>query len=192
VSTTTLSGFFRLKQKTLRHLRDAEGLQNLRGEQMQNNNSVRFYPKSGKENTFDVCLNLQFEQRFIGELSLEGEGTFTCNRTESKHLFRKLSKDGAIGLNYKLLTSDKISFKWIVINYQTSNGFTKKLITSRDYWKTYGQVYQFSNQGFELQSFLSLDHFENGINKARLFESSKTINLFNEVQNGIRKYKTAL
>ncbi|MBZ0180538.1 MAG: hypothetical protein K8F36_14730 [Melioribacteraceae bacterium] len=154
---------------------------------MQNNNSVRFYPKSGKENTFEVCLDLPFEQRFIGELSFEGEGTFTCNRTESKHLFRKLN---AIGLNHKILTSDKISFKWIVINYQTSNGFTKKLITTRDYWKTNGQVYQFSKKGYEVQSFLSLDKF--GIEKARLYESSKTLNLFNEVQNGIRQYKTAL
>lgn len=154
---------------------------------MQNNNSVRLFAKSNKENCFDVCLNLPFEQRFIGELSFEGEGTFTCNRSESKHLFRKLN---AIGLNHKLLTSDKISFKWIVINYQTSNGLTKKLITTRDYWKEYGKIYQFSNQGYELQSFLSLDKF--GIEKARIFEQGKTINLFGEVQNGIRKYKTAL
>ncbi len=154
---------------------------------MQNNNSVGLIPKQHKHNCFDVCLKLNFEQRFIGEISFDGEGTFTCNRTESKHLFRKLN---AIGLNHKILTSDKISFKWIVINYQTSNGFTKKLTTSRDYWKTNGQVYQFSKKGYEVQSFLSLDKF--GIEKARLFEQSKTINLFNEVQNGIRKYKTAL
>lgn len=154
---------------------------------MQNNNSVRLFPKSNKENCFDVCLNLQFEQKFIGELSFEGEGTFTCNRTEGKHLFRKLD---AIGFNYRLLTSDKIFYKWIVINYRTSNGFTKKLISTRDYWKAYGQVYQFSKKGYEVQSFLSLDKF--GIEKARLFEQGKTINLFNEVQNGIRKYKTAL
>lgn len=154
---------------------------------MQNNNSVRLYPKSNKKNCFDVCLNLKFENRFIGELSFQDEGTFTCSRTESKHLFRKLN---AIGLNYKLLTSDKISFKWIVINYQTGSGYIKKLTTSRDYWKAYGQVYQFGGKGFEVQSFLSLDKF--GIEKARLFEQSKTINLFNEVQNGIRQYKTAL
>lgn len=154
---------------------------------MQNNNSVGLIPKQNKHNCFDVCLKLNFEQRFIGELSFEGEGTFTCNRTESKHLFRKLN---AIGLNHKILTSDKISFKWIVINYLTGSGYSKKLITSREYWKAYGQIYQFSNQGYELQSFLSLDKF--GIEKARLFEQSKTLNLFREVNNGIRKYKTAL
>jgi len=154
---------------------------------MQNNNSVRFYPKSGKENTFDVCLNLPFEQRFIGVLSLEGEGTFTCNRTESKHLFQKLN---AIGLNHKVLTSDKISFKWIVIKYQTRSGYIKSLVTSREYWKAYGQIYQFSKQGYELQSFLSIDKF--GIDKARLFEHSKALNLFSEVNNEIREYKTAL
>lgn len=154
---------------------------------MKYNHLLRLVPKSGKENTFDVCLNLQFEQRFIGELSFEGEGTFTCNRTESKHLFRKLN---AIGLNHKLLTSDKISFKWIVINYLAESGLRRKLITSRDYWKAYGQTYQFSNQGFEVQSFLSLDKF--GIEKARYFEHSKTLNLFSEANNGIREYKTAL
>lgn len=156
---------------------------------MQNNNSVCLIPKHNKENTFDVCLNLPFQQRFIGEISFEDEGTFTCSRTESKHLFKKLN---AIGLNHKLLTSDKINYKWIVINYQTGSGYRKKLTTSREYWKAYGQVYQFAKQGFEVQSFLSLDHFENGIHRARLFEQSKTLNLFNEEQNGIGKYKTAL
>lgn len=154
---------------------------------MKYNNSVGLIPNSKKENCFDVRLNLNFENRFIGEIDFSGDGTFTCNRTKSKHLFRKLN---AIGLNYKLLTSDKISFKWIVINYKTGSGYSKKLVTSRDYWKTYGQVYQFSKKGFELQSFLSLDKF--GIKKARLFEHSKTLNLFSEVNNGIRKYKTAL
>jgi len=154
---------------------------------MQNNQTVRLYQKHNKENCFDVWLKLNFENRYIGEISFEGEGTFTCSRTESKHLFRKLN---AIGLNHKLLTSDKISFKWIVINFRTRSGYSKKLVTSRDYWKTYGQVYQFSKKGFEVQSFFPLDKF--GIKKARLFEHSKTLNLFSEVNNGIRKHKAAL
>lgn len=154
---------------------------------MKNNHTLRFCQKPNKENSFDVCLIMDFENRFIGEIEFAGDGTFTCRRTESKHLFRKLN---AIGLNHKLLSSDKISFKWIVINYQTGNGFNKKLITSRDYWKEFGKVYQFSKQGFEVQSFLSLDKF--GIDKARQFEQSKTINLFSEVKNGIREYQTAL
>jgi len=113
----------------------------------------------------DIVLDLPTERRFIGTVDLAGEGTFTCNRTESKHLFQKLN---AIGLNHRLLTSNKISFKWIVINYVTEEGKSKKLVTSRNYWKKYGQTFQFSDKGFELQSFLSLNQF--GIDKAREYE----------------------
>lgn len=113
----------------------------------------------------DIVLGSQTERKFIGTVDLAGEGTFTSKRAENKHLFKKLN---AIGLNHRLLTTDKISFKWIVINYQTSEGRLEKLVTSRNFWKKYGQTFQFSNKGYELQSFLSLNQF--GIEKARQYE----------------------
>lgn len=109
---------------------------------------------------FNVQLNLPFETRYIGKLDTEGEGTFLTKRKE-KHLFKKLN---SIGINYSLLKDEFIPFKWIVIDYQS-----RKLITSRRYFLKHGQRYKFSNEGFELQCFLSLDLF--GIDKAREFES---------------------
>lgn len=156
---------------------------------MQNYYPVRLYPKN-KKNCFDVCLELPFEKRYIGELNLSGEGTFTSfPRNEKDHLHRILN---SLGLNYHLLTSKKVSYKWIVIPFLTSEGIKKNLVTSRDYFLRYGRVYQFRKQGFELQSFLRLDHFD--VDKARLFEAKKVIqqNLFDEVENGIREHSNPL
>jgi hypothetical protein len=121
-------------------------------------------------------------------MNLSDDGTFTCNRTEDKHLFRKLN---ALGLNYHLLNSDKVSYKWIVIDYLTAEGLHRKLVTTRDYFLRYGKLYHFAKQGFELQSFLQIDHF--GIEKARLFEAKKVIqqNLFGD-EYGIKQHSNAL
>lgn len=156
---------------------------------MQTYYPVRLYPKN-KENCFDVCLELPSGKRKLGELNLSGEGTFTSfPRNEKDHLHRILN---SLGLNYHLLTSKKVSYKWIVIPFLTSEGIKKNLVTSRDYFLRYGKIYQFGKQGFELQYFLELDHFS--IEKARLFEAKKVIqqNLFDEVEHGIREHSNTL
>jgi hypothetical protein len=154
---------------------------------MQNYHSLRLYPKK-KQNCFDVCLELPFQSRFIGELNLSGEGTFTCKRSETKHLFNKLN---SLGLNYQLLKSEKVSFKWIVIIYTEKNGNHVKLVTSRNYFLHHGYCYEFANRGFELQCFLELEKF--GIEKARLFESQSIIqeNLFEDC-NARKNYQYSL
>lgn len=155
---------------------------------MENYQTLSLYPKK-QENLYDVCLDLNFEKRFIGQLDLSGDGTFTCKRSEKTHLFRKLN---AIGINYHLLRSDKVLFKWIVINYINNVGIGIKLVTSRDYFLKYGKQYQFAKKGYELQTFLELNQF--GLDKARLFESHKVIqqNLFAEVNNGRGIYSNVI
>lgn len=111
---------------------------------------------------FDVRLNLPMQTRFIGKLNVSDEGTFQTSR-KAKHLFRKTN---SLGINYKLLTSEEIKFKWIIINYQN-----RKLVTSRSYFIEKGQTFQFNQKGFELQVFLPIDEF--GVRKARQYEKEK-------------------
>ena len=134
-------------------------------------NQIELIP-TGNPSIFDVQLKLEFQSRFIGKVDTTGDGTFLTIR-KSEHLFKKIN---AIGINYSLLKDERTPFKWIVIDYQHH-----KLITSRNYFLTYGKCFKFGNQGFELQCFLPLILF--GIDKARLHEAQRTIqhNLFAEV-----------
>ena len=119
---------------------------------------------------FTVQLNLEAETRFIGNLEITDEGTFTSTRTK-KHLFRKTN---SLGMSYALLSDKSISFKWIVLKYCGKN-----LVTSRDYFLKFGRYFQFSGKGYETQMFLSLELF--GLQKAREFEASQTLELFGQV-----------
>ena len=134
-------------------------------------NQITLIPTS-QPNIFDIKLDLSFQSRFIGKLDTAGDGTFLTTR-KPEHLFKKTN---SIGINYSLLVDDKIPFKWIVIDYEHH-----KLVTSRNYFLTFGKCFKFGNQGFELQCFLPLVLF--GIDKARYFESQRTIqqNLFSTV-----------
>ena len=126
-------------------------------------NQIELIP-TGNPCIFNVQLKLDFQSRFIGKLDTSGDGTFSTVR-KPQHLFKKLN---AIGINYSLLVDDKIPFKWIIIDYQCH-----KLVTSRNYFLTFGKCFKFQNQGFELQCFLPLDLF--GIDKVRYFEAQRTI-----------------
>lgn len=121
---------------------------------------------------FNVQLNLEYQTRFIGKLDTAGDGTFFTNR-KPQHLFKKLN---AIGINHSLLVDESIPFKWIVISFES-----RKLVTSRLYFLTFGKCFKFGNQGFELQCFLPIEKF--GLNEAREFEARQVIqeNLFAEV-----------
>lgn len=115
---------------------------------------------------FQVKLNLQNQTRYIGTLNSIGDGIFFTSRN-SRHLFRKTN---SLGLNYSLLSSESIKFKWIVIYY---NG--KKLISSRNYFLKKGKAFQFSKKGFELQQFVPVD--ELNLKTVRFFESSTSYQL---------------
>lgn len=115
--------------------------------------------ETNSDNIFEIKLLLQFETRFIGVLTIESDGAYICKR-KAYHLFRK---QNALGINYELLTSPSIKFKWIIIDFEG-----QRLITSRKYFLAKGKQFQFGKKGFELQVFLPLDEF--GIEKARAFE----------------------
>lgn len=119
---------------------------------------------TNQPDVYQVQLSLEFENRYIGKLDVSGEGTFTTSR-KPQHIFRK---NNSLGINYSLLTDDKIFFKWIVINYESG-----KLITTRDFFLTHGKCFKFQNQGYELQCFLPMDKF--GITQARYFEARQCI-----------------
>ena len=130
------------------------------------------------QHVYGVFLILPFETRNLGILDQGGEGTFTTKRNSSQ-LFRKLN---ALGLNHDLLTNEEIKFNWIVIDYfDKETNLFRKLVTSRIYFLTHGQCYEFTGKGFELQCLLPLPLF--GINKAREFEKhiGKQERLFEEV-----------
>ncbi len=121
---------------------------------------------------FNVKLNLAHQSRFIGRIDTSGEGTFVTQRTE-KHLFRK---SNSLGLSYSLLSDENIKFKWIVISLNGQN-----FISTRNYFLKNGKAYQFSNKGFELQIFVTLD--ELNLKTAEQFENSigHQEDFFNEV-----------
>ncbi|MCK9212090.1 MAG: hypothetical protein M0P61_14710 [Ignavibacteriaceae bacterium] len=119
---------------------------------------------------YNVQLNLQEQTRYIGKVDIASEGTFLSDRKQ-KHIFRKTN---SLGINHSLLVDESIPFKWIVIDFEG-----RKLVTSRLYFLTHSQCFQFGNKGFELQCFLPLELF--GIQKAREFEAAQTLNLFQEV-----------
>lgn len=139
--------------------------------QSKHNNTIELV-QTNSSSLYKVKLNLTFETRFIGTLDNTGDGTFTTQRNP-QHLFRKLN---ALGINYELLNSTDIPFKWILIDFDG-----KRLVTSRKYFLEMGKYLKFTAQGFEPQIFLPLSKF--GVDKARLFEANKTIqsDLFSEV-----------
>ena len=111
---------------------------------------------------FKVLLSLPSGERKIGFLDLsQPEGIFLTYRTRA-HLFRKTN---SLGLNYQLLTSDIIKFKWIVIDFEG-----EKLVTTRKYFLAKGKALKFGQQGFELQVFLPLSEF--GQEKALAIEQT--------------------
>lgn len=111
---------------------------------------------------FKVQLNLTFQTRHIGKIDFSGDGTFRTQR-KKKHLHNLTQ---SLGLNYELLYNKEISYKWIKISYQDD-----ELITSREYFKTYSNCFQF--KGFEKQKFLSLDLF--GYDEALKFEQNREV-----------------
>lgn len=124
-------------------------------------NSIQLV-QTDRPHVYHVKLNLQGKVRLIGIIDEAGEGTFISIRnSKEKHGFHK---DGSMGINYELLTSGNIHFKWIVIEYAG-----RKLVTTREYALQKGRVLQFSKQGYELQVFVPIS--EMNIHTAREFEA---------------------
>lgn len=122
-------------------------------------------PIENKPYCYQVELDLPMQRRYIGKIDTGGDGDTFFTKRKQKHIFKKTN---SLGLNYALLNSPYIKYKWIVIDFEG-----RKLVTSRAYFNTYGKQFQFSQKDFELQVFLPIDEF--GIDKARAFEKAKVI-----------------
>jgi hypothetical protein len=124
-------------------------------------NSIQLV-QTNRPHIYNVKLNLHGKVKLIGVIDEGGEGAFISIRSsKEKHRFHK---DGSMGINYELLTSSHIYFKWIIIDYGG-----RRLVTTRDYALQKGRVLQFSKQGFELQVFVPIA--EMNIHIAREFEA---------------------
>lgn len=117
-----------------------------------------------------VNLVLNGKSKQIGKIDFAGDGTFTANKRNESHLFRKTN---SLGLSYGLLKNESIKFKWIVIDY-----CGKKYVTSKEFLLKFGHVLHFNN--YETQIFLPLNLF--GINLVREFEKEEK-NKPNQQQN---------
>lgn len=114
---------------------------------------------------YSVSLQIDGKQhKNIGSLDATGEGTFITTRT-ANHLFRG---NNSLGINYQLLTSETIKFRWITIDY-----CGLKLISSREYFLKRGKCLQFKKKGYELQLFIPLK--ELNINSVKKFEELNSI-----------------
>lgn len=118
--------------------------------------------QTDKSHVFNVKLTISGKSKFIGVLDESSEGTFIAVRKE-KHLFRM---NDSLGVNYELLSSGHIPFKWIVIDY-----CGQKLISTREYFLHKGKVMQFNKQGYELQILVPIR--EMNIHTARKFEAEQ-------------------
>ncbi len=122
------------------------------------------------QHLFKIRLILPFKTPIIGTLDTSGVGTLILHR-KKEHILNKIN---AIGINYELLSSPDIHYKWIKIFCDN-----KELISTREYYLIKGRTFQFSSKGYELQSFVPIDEltlstirkFEIDINRqGNLFE----------------------
>jgi len=123
---------------------------------------LSFERTSSRPHILNVHLKTGGKGRLIGVIDESGEGTFLSRRTE-KHLFRKTN---SFGINYELLASPGVQFKWIILDF---NG--QKYVSSRQYFLKKGSAMQFGN--FELQLFVQLEKLNVMI--ARAFEASEQV-----------------
>lgn len=126
------------------------------------NQHLQVIPQKNSSHLFEIRLNLEFQSRFIGVLDVADNGTLILKR-KKEHILNKIN---AIGINYELLTDERIKFKWIKIYLDNW-----ELISTREYFLIRGKTFQFGKKGFELQSFVSLD--ELNIATIRKFEIDK-------------------
>ena len=136
---------------------------------MESNKSIELV-QANVQHLFKIKLILPFQTRFIGTLDKSGVGTLIIHR-KKEHILKKIN---AVGINYELLSSPDIHYKWIKIFCDN-----KELISTRDYYLIKGRTFQFSNKGYELQSFVPINEltlstirkFEIDINRqGNLFE----------------------
>ncbi|QQS37039.1 MAG: hypothetical protein IPM56_03540 [Ignavibacteriales bacterium] len=133
---------------------------------------LQLVPHKNSSHLFDIKLQLEFQTRFIGKLDITDNGTLILNRRK-EHILNKIN---AFGINYELLSDERIKFKWIKI-------FCEKdiYISTREYFLIKGKTFQFGNKGYELQNFVPLS--ELNILTIKKFEIAKNKQgyLFEEV-----------
>ena len=119
--------------------------------------------QANSSHLYKIKLILRFQTRFIGTLDKSGEGTLIIHR-KKEHILKKIN---AVGINFELLSSPDIHYKRIKIFCDT-----KELISTREYYLIKGRTFQFSNKGYELQSFVPID--ELNLYTIRKFEIDKS------------------
>ena len=129
---------------------------------------LRLIPLKNKHHCYQVELSLPTETRYIGKIDMGGDGGTFFTKRRNENIFRKIGLEGSIGINFALLHNPNIKFKWIIVELDG-----RSLVTSREFVKTYGKQYQFSQKDFELQVFLPIEDFD--VNRARAFERVRGI-----------------
>ena len=124
--------------------------------------NLTFERTESRPHILNVHLNINGKPRLIGVIDESFEGTFMAARNE-KHLFKKTD---SLGMNYELLASPDVQFKWILFDY-----CGRKLVSTRQYFLKKGKVFQF--KGYELQMFIPLA--ELNILTARAFEMQEQV-----------------
>ena len=100
--------------------------------------------------TVKVTLSLSGSTRHLGTINLATR-TIVMTRNRETHLF---NKSNSYGFNYYLLKNAKLFDK-----ISLSDNYDKWVI-DRQYILDNGKILQFSQQGFELQTFIPLDSIE--------------------------------
>jgi hypothetical protein len=119
---------------------------------------------------YKIFLEIGLRKLCIGQLDTSAEGTLILKKSKEQIL----KKINAVGINYQLLSEDKIKYKWIKIIIEG-----REYVSTREYYLMHGKVFHFA--GFELQSFVPID--ELNLDTIRRFERTKNnqFNLFERV-----------
>src|SRR6267143_5197362 len=114
-------------------------------------------------NRYRIRLNAALQPRFIGLLDANGEGRFSTQRTEDKHVLRK---NNGIAINAALLMNPEYKFKWVDVDFVRTDGTHQKLVSSREYILEYGEPFRYRD--WEPQLALGLSEW--GMEKALRYE----------------------
>lgn len=98
--------------------------------------------------------------RYIGKIQKTKKTFYSTPKKGKIHVFRKTN---SLSLPYDLLHRNKKGFIYICINLDGNNLWTSVLAM-----KKYGEVMQFSKQGFEPQIFLELSKWKDTKKRAKI------------------------
>lgn len=109
---------------------------------------------------YKIFLEIGLKKLVIGHIDTSGQGTLILKKSP-KQILKKIN---AVGINYMLLSEDKIKYNLIKIIIEG-----REYISTREYYLIQGKVFHFA--GYELQAFVPID--ELNIDTIRRFERGK-------------------